>query len=225
MSIYFEPENACVLVIDLQKAIFPGEVWAVEDYDQVLENAQISIESCREAGIPVIYAVYQLEPTGVDKIKHEPVDNNGRPLHSVKGDEDAEICDKVKPEEDDIVFTKQKFTAWYGSRLETILNNLGVNHIIILGVWTEACLETTVWDAIWKDYRVTLVKDACGSGTNDIHKVAVLDMANWLYGGSVIKANDLARALQGYDYHAWHFTKPAEFLYTLNTVDELYESI
>ncbi|WP_241079457.1 cysteine hydrolase family protein [Natranaerofaba carboxydovora] len=226
MSLYFNKKDSAVLVIDLQKSVSSDkDSWAVEDYDTVLKNAETCIDACREADIPIIYAAYELDPNGMDKMKYEPVDSTGRPLHSVRGDKETEICDEVKPEIDDVIFTKQKFSAWYGTKLDIILSNLGINHLIVFGIWTEACLETTVWDAIWRDYQITLVKDACGSATNDMHKIAVLDMANWLYGGSIINSTELSKALNGQDYKVWHFEKPAQFLYTLDTVNSMYKSL
>ena len=44
-----------------------------------------------------------------------------------------------------------------------------ISHLIMMGVWTEACFETTVWDALWRDYRITIVKDACTSATRAMH--------------------------------------------------------
>ena len=57
--------------------------------------------------------------------------------------------------------------------------------MVIAGVWTEACVAATVRDAIAPGIHVLLVKDACGSGTVAMHKMAILNLANRLYGGAV----------------------------------------
>lgn len=225
MPIHFDLEKTALLNIDLQKTSYQGKSWPLEDLDKTIKNAKKTIETCRNANIPIIYVVYQLDPEGTDKMKYEPTDEKGRPKHCVIGDEETEIIDEIKPVEGDIIVPKQKFTAWYGTKLDVVLSNMGIEHLIIFGVWTEACLETTVWDAIWRNYKITLVKDACGSATNDMHKIAVLDMANWLYGGSIINCDELLKALEGKDYRVWHFEEPAKFLYTLDNVESLYTSL
>ncbi len=221
----FQTERTAALVIDLQRENFGGGAWPVAGYDRVLENAAKVIEACRRAAVPVIYTRHWLDPKGWNAMKHEPVDGNGCPLHSVAGTPRAEICAEVGPTDADIVIEKQRFTGFYNTNLDLTLNRLGVDHLITLGVWTEACLETTVWDALWRDYRVTLVKDACGSSTETVHKAAVLDMANWLYGGMVMAADELVKALDRRPFKAWRFEQPNAYPYTMDTLEELYDSL
>ena len=95
--------------------------------------------------------------------------------------------------------------------------------MIVFGVWTKACLETRVWDALWRDFRVTLVEDARGSSTDTVHKAAVLGMANWLYGGMIVTAGELAKALGGGAFAPGRFERPNAFPYTLETLEELQE--
>lgn len=67
-----------------------------------------------------------------------------------------------------------------------------------------------------------MVKDACGSLTNTMHKVVVLDMANWLFGGRILNAGELAKTVKGKNYNVWEFKKPATFDYELDTVESMY---
>jgi nicotinamidase-related amidase len=137
----------------------------------------------------------------------------------------SDIHPLLAPQEQDIIVRKQRWSGFFATNLELILRRAGVDHLIMIGVWSEACSETTVWDAIWRDFRITIVKDACGTATDLMHMTAILDLANWLYGGSIIKSSELAKALKGAPHHAWHFEKPASFAYSLENVRSLYESI
>lgn len=221
----FLGEPTAALAIDLQNENFADGVWPVFEYDTVLANAITVIAACRAAAVPVIYTRHWLDPSGSNAMKFEEVDANGCPVHSVAGTKNAQIADAVAPVDGDIVIEKQRFTGFYNTNLELTLNRLRIEHLIILGVWTEACLETTVWDALWRDYRITLVKDACGTATETMHKVAILDMANWLHGGRIMRADETAKALRGESFQAWEFEKANSFPYTLETVDEMYDSI
>ena len=221
----FRTDRTVALVIDLQNENRDNGAWPVAGYRDVLENAKQAINACRTNGVPIIYSQHWLDPRGTNAMKYEPLREDGCPTHSVAGDPMGEICDIVAPEPEDIVIAKQRFTAFYNTQLDLVLNKLDVNHLIVMGVWTEACLETTVWDALWRDYRITLVKDACGSSTDAVHKCAMLDMANWLYGGTIVAAGELAKALDGKDFVAWHFSEPNTYPYTLDTVEAMYDSL
>lgn len=218
-------ERTAVVAVDLQKECIEAEgAWPIYNKDQLLANAAMVLASCRRAGLPIVYTQHWLDPRGVDALRYEPL-RNGRPTHSVAGDPMAEIHEAVAPGPDDIIVRKQRWSGFYATNLDLILNRRGIEHLIMLGIWSEACFETTVWDAIWRDYRITIVKDACGTATELMHMTAILDLANWLYGGTIITAAELAKSLAGEPYRAWRFEKPSAFCYTLESVRSMYEAI
>lgn len=226
MTEKFDTERTAVIAVDLQYECITGNgAWPICNPEQVLTKARKVIEAARHRRIPIIYTKHWLDPRGIDAMRHEPTDDRGRPLHSVAGDPMAEICEEVAPGPEDIVVHKQRWTGFYGTEMDVVLNRLDVAHLIMFGVWTEACFETTVWDALWRDNRITLVKDACGSATPLMHMTAILDLANWLYGGTVITADELVKAFGGEPYRAWRFSVPNSFAYTLENVQALYESL
>ena len=130
-----------------------------------------------------------------------------------------------RPKSSDIIIRKQRWTGFFGTNLELILRKMDASHLIMMGVWSEACFETTVWDAIWRDYRITIVRDACSTATELMHMTAILDLANWLYGGTILRAGELAKALAGKGFKAWHFERPAAFPYTIESVRPMYDSL
>lgn len=217
--------RSALVAVDLQGENAAGGVWQVAGYETILANAAKTIEAARAAGIPVIYSRHALDPAGHDAQRHEPRDAEGRPLASRSDSPAVGICDEVRPQPGDVVFDKQRFSAFYGTKLDLLLSQVDAEHLIVLGCWTEACLETTVWDAIWRDYRVTLVLDACGSFNTFAHKVAMLDMANWLYGGQILRADEAVKAMAGQPYHGWTFSEPHAMHYTAETVDSLYAQL
>ena len=221
-----QTDRTAVIAVDLQyDSIVAKGVWPITDPKGVLANARKAIDACRAARLPIIYTQHWLDPRGVDAMRYEPVTRGGRPTHSVAGSAMAAICKEVAPHPGDIILRKQRFTAFYGTSLDLMLNKMDIDHLIMLGVWTEACFETTVWDAIWRDYRITIVKDACGTATDLMHMTSILDLANWLYGGMILNADELVKGLAGRDYEAWRFTAPNSYPYTLETVEEMYNSI
>lgn len=218
-------ERTAVVAVDLQNDCIEAEgAWPIYNKDQLLKSAATALAACRAAGLPIIYTQHWLDPRGIDALRYEPTPN-GRPMHGVAGTPNAEIHSAVAPSERDIRVRKQRWSGFYGTNLDVILNRMDVDHLIMFGVWTEACFETTVWDAIWRDYRVTIVKDACGTATELMHMTSILDLANWLYAGSIMDADELAKALQGKPHKAWKFDQPSAFAYTLENVRSLYNSL
>jgi nicotinamidase-related amidase len=217
--------RTAVVAVDLQIECIEAEgAWPIYNKEQLLKNAATALEACRAAELPIIYTQHWLDPRGIDALRYEPL-TNGRPTHSVADTPMAEIHPDLAPTARDILLKKQRWTGFYGTNLDLMLNRMDVDHLIMLGVWTEACFETTVWDAIWRDYRITIVKDACGTATELMHMTSILDLANWLYAGTIIDAAELAKALAGEPHKAWRFEKPAAFAYTLENVRSLYESL
>jgi nicotinamidase-related amidase len=217
--------RTAAIAVDFQKeCLDPRGKWPVHDGAQVLANAAAVIGACRAAGVPVVYTQQWLDPSGSDSPRHERLPS-GRQVRSVAGTPMAEICAEVAPRPGEPVVRKQRWSAFYGSNLDVVLDRLDVEHLIMFGVWTEACFETTVWDAQWRDYRISIVKDACGTATRLMHMTAILDLANWLYGGSVFTAAEMAKALRGEPHRAWRFENAGALCYTAETVEALYESL
>lgn len=220
-----EFQRTAVVAVDLQHDCIEADgAWPIHNKSELLKNARIALEACREAGLPIVYTQHWLDPRGFDALRREPT-VNGRPMHGLADTPAAEIHPDLAPSARDILVKKQRWSGFYGTNLDLILNRMDVDHLILFGVWTEACFETTVWDAIWRDYRITIVKDACSSATELMHMTSILDLANWLYAGSILGATDLAKALGGEAHRAWRFERPAAFAYTLDNVRELYESL
>ena len=222
----FSTERTAVVAVDLQiECIEPQGAWPIFNRDELLANAALALGACRKAGLPIVYTQHWLDPRGHDTLRYETVHQGGRPMHSVAGDPKAEIHADVAPAGDDIVIRKQRWTGFFGTNLDLVLRKMDATHLIMLGVWTEACFETTVWDALWRDYRITVVKDACGTATSLMHMTSILDLANWLYGGTIIRSAELAKALAGRPYDAWEFKAPNSYPYELGTVEAMYRSI
>lgn len=221
----FDIARTAVVAVDLQEdCINPAGAWPIHDGVQLVKRAAIALDACRAARLPIIYTQHWLDPRGTDALLNEHLEN-GRPTHGVAGDANAGIHPHLAPAPEDILVRKQRWSGFYQTNLDLLLRRMDVNHLIMFGVWSEACFETTVWDAIARDYRITIVKDACGTATELMHMTAMLDLANWLYAGSIIDATELAKALRREPHDIWNFERPAAFAYTLENIRELYQTI
>ncbi len=58
-----------------------------------------------------------------------------------------------------------------------------------------------------------------------MHRTAVLDMANRLYGGGVLRTSEAVKAWHGRPHTSWKCTRPVGLQYTLATIDPLYDAL
>src|SRR5699024_2946983 len=146
----------------------------------------------------------------------------GEPIYSVKGSEKGEIIDELKPIEGEIIVEKQRFSAFYQTNLDLILAGLEADHLIMMGIFTDSCFLTSTYDAFTRGHTISIIKDACTSGTEASHKTSMLDMANWIYGSSIFDADEFIKALSGEEYEAWFWETPNSMPYELDNIEEMY---
>lgn len=217
--------RCALLSIDLQNEYRTSGAYPVEGFDQILANATQLIAAARASAMPVIHAQAWVRH---DERQHYPLLEASIPdelRSAVAGSAGAELCREVAPTTNEPIVRKRWPSAFKETELDSELRRLNAADIMIMGVWTDSCVRATVFDAIYQGYRVSLVKDACGSGTEAMHRTATLDIANRLYGGGILRTAEALKALRGEPYTAWRCTRPVEFLYTLNWVDTLYETL
>jgi ureidoacrylate peracid hydrolase len=78
----------------------------------------------------------------------------------VDGEPGIEIYPEIAPRPDEIVISKRRHSAFYGTDREIILRGLGVDTVIISGVTTENCCHASARDALFRDYKVVFLSDA-----------------------------------------------------------------
>ena len=91
------------------------------------------------------------------------------------GTEGAEVIAEFGPEDSDIILPKRRFSAFFGTNLDAILREKGIDTIAVCGISTQVCVLTTVLDAIAHDFRVILMDDCCATFKPE-HHVTLADM-------------------------------------------------
>ena len=132
-----------LVIIDMQKFMFREEA-PVFQSDELIERVQSLLSEARGSGTPVIY------------VQHNAGD--GTPLEY--GTKHWEIDDRIEPKGKDIVIHKTTPDSFYQTALEVTLEQLDVDHLVLAGIQSEVCVDTTTRSAFGKGYEVTLVKDA-----------------------------------------------------------------
>lgn len=213
--------RTAAIFIDLQEEHRRDPGFLAEGFDTVIGNAVALQTAARAAGVPVLHYAYVID--GAARAFH-PTKADGTSAFSDKTDPNSAICAEVAPLAGERVSIKDRASSFrddFGPELQAA----GVEWLVICGVWTEACVYETVKDAQALGFRVLLVKDACGSGTRAMHEVAVLNLANRLYGGAVATAEATCRLLAGETAEAWQVQGAVPMRYTYETASEFYAKL
>jgi maleamate amidohydrolase len=147
------------------------------------------IDKARGKNIPVIYT------TGLGSENN--YESRRKPWKNDRHDEDEtkafsqrmEIVKEIAPQPSDIVIHKLKPSGFFGTPLQSILNDYGVDTLLVTGGSTSGCVRATVVDAFSFNYFVAVVEEGVFDRIQLSHKANLLDM-NIKY-ADVMKAKDV----------------------------------
>lgn len=177
--------RCALMVVDMQNG-FLRQGGSCERVGLPVRELQSAIEPCinlvaaaRKSAIPIIYTRYVYRSDFLDggllACELMPALRDERAL--TNGSEDAEIVSELAPRPEDFVVDKNRPSAFYATQLETWLKGLKVEELVVCGVTTNCCVETTVRDASQRDYRTFIVDDAVAEFDEERHRVALKSMA------------------------------------------------
>ncbi|CAN5570972.1 isochorismatase family protein [soil metagenome] len=220
-----DPRTTAALFVDLQEEHRQDERYLVDGFERVIDNVRLLQHKARAAAIPVLHSAYIVDVAASSKRPYHPVLPDGRSAFSDKDDPRTAVCPEVGPVGDEPLLVKTEASAFGARSLADELRSRHVEWLIVAGVWTEACIAATVRDALALGFRVMVVKDACGSGSEAMHQTAILNLANRLYGGAVVATSDAIRLMDAGTIDVWQVPGPVPLRYTYATAAELYEAI
>ncbi len=158
------PFKTVLLVVDMQK-------YFVEIAEPILEKVTSLIRGCRENGIKVLFTRHGHK----SKIDGSMMSKWWGDLIKY-GSEEWEIIDGIEVPPEDII-DKSRYSAFHRTDLDLRLQNAGVKDIIISGVLTNCCVETTARSAFDHDYGVFVVGDACATVAEELHIATLKTLA------------------------------------------------
>jgi maleamate amidohydrolase len=192
-------EKAALIVVDMTRDVVKRHA----DVRAAAGNIAILLATVRKMGMPVFFsrggrhyhsvsfAKLTDAEKGIYAIKAKANYEN-KPLKA----EDFEIADEIAPGPDEVLITKHRSSAFFGTFLPSLLNWHRVDTLIIAGMSTTGCLKATVQDAFFYNYRVILPEEclAQGSGPKSMHYMSLLDMDKSR--GDVMPLADVLEALK-----------------------------
>lgn len=142
-----------LIVVDMQKDFcYPeGALYGGDRVYGVIKPLVRFIDAFRTSGDEVIYTM--------DWHREDDVEFKIWPSHCIEHSEGAEIVEELKPEKNDFVVKKRKYTAFFGTDLDMFLREKNIEEIYLAGVLANICVLHTAADAVLRGYNVTVVKD------------------------------------------------------------------
>ena len=170
----FDPGQAALLVIDMQKFFLdPASPSYTCGGLAILPNLKKLIRAFRQAGRPVIYTRHV----------HNP-DRSDAGLMAwwwegmcLEGSPESEVHPEIAPLPGEKEIFKHRYSAFYNTDLETVLRGLKVDQLVISGIMTNMCCESTARDAYFRDLRVFFLADGTGSINEEMHLASLLNLA------------------------------------------------
>ena len=170
--------NSALITIDIQSDTLDGQPLEIPGTSAILPKVRMILDIFRDSGKPIVHIIriYKKDASNVDLCRKEDVENGAQIfLESTPGCEIASTLFsksiKLNYElllngmiqdigNNEVIIYKPRWGAFYRSSLESHLNNLGVDTLIIMGCNFPNCPRTTIYEASERDYRIVMVEDA-----------------------------------------------------------------
>jgi len=180
-AIPIDPSKTAIIVVDMQNDFgAPGGMFARAGIDitpiqQIIEPIAHLLTVARSAGLPIAYLKQEhradLADAGVEgsphRIKHDPL-SLGKVVAAPDGSEsrilvkdtwNTAIVAELAPHPDDVVISKHRYSGFFETALDARLRDLGITNLVFVGATTSVCVESTVRDAMYRDYRCIVLED------------------------------------------------------------------
>ena len=182
--ITIDTAKTAVLVIDMQNEFgAKGGLFDRAGLDISMIQAAVAptakvLSAARDAGIQVVYVNMgfraDLSDLGAidspNRVRHLAF-GAGKSVRAPDGSEsrilirdtwNTAVVPELKPREGDLAVYKHRFSGFYETDLDATLKRLGVKYLVFTGCTTSVCVESTVRDAMFRDYLCVMLKDCMG---------------------------------------------------------------
>lgn len=165
---FVDPQGSCA------RAGFPVAALA-----PAVAPCRAAIAAARAAGVPVVFTRYtyrgDFRDGGFMLREKFPMLRDAQAL--VAGTWDQAVIDELAPLPGDFVVDKNRPSAFHGTRLDSYLSGIGATDVVVCGVTTNCCVETTVRDAAQRDYRTFVLTDATAEWDGERHRMSHTSMS------------------------------------------------
>jgi len=186
-----DPAQTAVIVVDMENdfvakgGMFDRAGADISGAQKAIAPTAKVVAAARQARLKIIYLKmgYRADlsdlgaPDSVNRTRHLKF-GVGQKIRAPDGREsrilsrdtwDTDIVPELKPQDSDIVIYKTRFSGFYQTDLDATMRKFGIKYLIVAGVTTSICVESTVGDAMFRDYLCVLLR-YCMSGPIGHHR-------------------------------------------------------
>ncbi len=186
-EVEIDPRHAALLIVDVQNYTARRDGGEYRDLtapeieerfgfffrtmeETALPNLRRLQTACRQGGVEVMYTVIEsLTRDGRDR----SLDYKISGLHVPKGSWDTRVLDAIASAADEIVIPKTSSSPFISTSIDYVLRNLGARSLVLAGILTDRCIDSSARDACDLGYLVTIATDACASLSRERHEWAL----------------------------------------------------
>ncbi len=179
-----------LVVIDMQNYfVHPDGGAFIPETQVILPNILTLVDTFRRAHLPVIYTRHahnDLKDAGQMGVWWDDL--------PMEGTFDSRLIDELSPKKEELVIRKEKYSAFSEKSLLRKLQSLKIKELVLCGVMTHICVETTARDAFMNDFQPIVVMDGCASNSEELHLAALKTLAHCC--SIVTTCNDIVSKLR-----------------------------
>lgn len=190
-----------LIVVDVQndfchpEGVFGKRQFDLSHVEPAVNNLVVFIERCRQVNTPIVF-VQTLHSSWTDSDAwNERLEGAGREMPICRPDTWGADFYKIVPRITDFIIKKHRFSGFVGTDLDLVLRARGIDTLLMAGVATNVCVETTARHAFTLDYRIVLVEDCCGAFSIEEHAAALTNISK--YFGIVSDSRALSEIMEG----------------------------
>ena len=137
--------NKALLIIDIQNFYFGKD--GLKGCEQASQNARKLLDNFREKNLPVFHIVHEIDTSNFSEEELKT----------------REIHDSVKPLDSEPIIPKHSPGSFRGTSLQKQLKSRNIDELVICGMMSQMCVDTTTREAADLDYNCTVIHDACAT--------------------------------------------------------------
>ena len=174
---FLEKAKTAMIVVDMQNAFLSDEGsmtrggMDITELKKTVSPVARLVDACHRADVPIIFTRYVLRADYKDAgLRSERRPEFKKISSLVAGTWDVELDPRMNVQPGDYILDKTRYSSFYNTSLEVILRGLGADTLIVCGVTTEICVESTIRDAYFRDYKIFVPEDAVAAMDMDRHR-------------------------------------------------------
>lgn len=193
----FSPAHTALIVVDVQNDFCdPDGVSARKGHDVssavgMVPRLQTLIVEARATGTMVVFIQTTHDPTVDSPVWNTRMGDIDTPAYQPNCGTGTWGADFyiVSPEPGDLVVNKHRYSAFAGTDLDMVLRVAGIRTIVLTGVATNVCVESTLRDGLFLDYNVALIPDCCAAYDEELHEGTVKNVRGTF--GAIFDAEEI----------------------------------